>query len=228
MLYILSLIIFLVVSFSIIPFMDKFKNIKLTNIIFVVIVFVSYLLLVYIVYKSVGLNDWNFQNTLPVANVSPFMFCVMPIVLLLPQKIKKHFLLLVSLLSVGMLLSPICNCIFNVMRNYRFIPHFLLDYMAHFALFLFGVYIVKSKQVNLNIKNSFVSSSIIIGVALFMLVVNVIFNLSFFGLSLNGKHNIYNLVLVSNSYLSAAIYFSGLIIVLLLGFCLQKLISRKR
>ena len=51
-----------------------------------------------------------------------------------------------------------------------------------------------------------------------MMIVNVIFDTAFFGLSLNGKHNIYNFVLTNNAYLSAALYFFGLICVLGLGY----------
>ena len=51
-----------------------------------------------------------------------------------------------------------------------------------------------------------------------MLVLNVAFDKAFFGLSLNGKHNIYNVVLTDSSYLSAALYFIGLCGVLLMGY----------
>ena len=63
---------------------------------------------------------------------------------------------------------------------------------------------------------------------LVMMILNLIFDTSFFGLSLNGKHNIYHMVLVSNSYLNALIYFSGLIIIMVGSFLFQKLLSPKR
>ena len=58
-----------------------------------------------------------------------------------------------------------------------------------------------------------------------MLVLNLIFDTSFFGLSLRGKHNIYNNVLTNNSYLSAALYFFGLICVLLMGLAIIRAIE---
>ena len=61
-----------------------------------------------------------------------------------------------------------------------------------------------------------------------MLLLNVAFDTAFFGLSLNGKHNIYNMVLVSNSYLSACIYFLGVGVVLLLGVALCKIVERDK
>ena len=177
--------------------------------------------------RDVGFNDWNYRNTLPVANVSPFMFALMPIVFVLPQRVKKHFLLLISLLSVGMAFSSILGCVNNAAINYKFHLHFMLDYVSHFTLSLYGVYLVRTRQVQLNVKNAVVSASIIVGAALVMMILNVIFDTAFFGLSLNGKHNIYNNVLFKSSYLSVFVYFLGLIVILVLGYVYMKLVYAK-
>lgn len=224
--YIFALCVLILICIVVIVLMPKFKNQNITNLIFFVTTYTCYLSLALIIYLDVGFDDWNFQNVLPTANVSPFMFFIIPIYFILPKKTKKYFLLLISLLSVGMFLSPCINCFYFYSISYAFHIHFVLDYIAHFSLFLWGIYIIKSQQVELNIKDSLISSFCIISVAIAMMIINVIFDTSFFGLSLNGKHSIYNQVLVSNSYLSALIYFTGLIMVLLLGFILQLLVSR--
>ena len=224
--YILVLCILIVCCVAVIILMPKFTNKNITNFFFFIITYISYLSLALIIYLDVGFNDWNFQNVLPTANVSPFMFFIMPIYFILPKKLKQYFLLLISLLSVGMFLSPCVNCIYFHSISYAFHIHFVLDYIAHFSLFLWGIYIIKSHQVELNIKNTFVSAFCIISVATIMLILNVIFDTTFFGLSLNGKHTIYNQILVSNSYLSALIYFIGLIVVLLLGYTFQFIINK--
>ena len=203
------------------------RNTTLTNAIFVLAVVIPYIALVVTIYRDTGFYDWNFQNVLPVANVSPFMFTCVPLALLLPKRVRKHFLLLISLLSVGMLLSGVFGCIYNAARNYKFHLHFTYDYAAHFALSLFGVYLVKSRQVTLSIKKALISSSLIFGTAAVMTVLNVIFDTSFFGLSLNGKHNIYAVVLTESSYLSALLYFLGLGVVLTLGYLYCSIFSRK-
>ena len=87
---------------------------------------------------------------------------------------------------------------------------------------------LRSEQVELNVKNALISSSVIIGVASVMMSLNVIFDKAFFGLSLNGKHSIYNNVLTDNSYLSALLYFTGLCGVLLMGYGYSLLIKRLR
>ncbi len=207
--------------------MKFMSNIKICNLCFTAFVFIPYVLLCVIVYLDVGFYDWNFQNTLPMANVSPFMFALTPIFLLLPKQLKKHAYLLVSLLSVGMFLSTVFSCVYNAVIAYKFHFHFLLDYVAHFTLSLFGVYLIRSGQVELNKRNALISSSLIFVSALIMMLLNVILDTTFFGLSLNGKHNIYNNVLVDNSYLSALLYFIGLTAVLLLGYGYSAWIKKK-
>lgn len=226
--YIICLFAFILAYSAVIYLMKYMRSVKLTNLIFVGLVFIPYVMLSLTVFLDVGFYDWNYQNTLPVANVSPFMFTSVLLVLILPKAVKKHFLLLISLLSVGMFLSSALGCIYNAVINYKFHIHFTYDYVSHFALSLLGIYAVRTKQVTLNIKNALISSSMIFGAAGVMLVLNVFFDTAFFGLSLNGKHNIYNNVLVDNSYVSALLYFLGLGLVLLLGYAYSSIFAKKR
>lgn len=89
MYYYLILVLFVVLYFLIVFLMKKITNKKLTNFIFISIIFCCYIALVVKVYFDVGFNDWNFQNTLPIANVSPFMFFTVLLYYVLPNKIKK-------------------------------------------------------------------------------------------------------------------------------------------
>ena len=226
--YIITLLIMCVLYAAGIFLMKYIRNFKLFNCLFIGLVYIPYIFLCLIIYNDVGFYDWNFQNALPVANVSPFMFSIVPFLVFLPKKVKKHVFLLISLLCVGMFLSSVLGCIYNAIIHYKFHFHFLLDYISHFSISLFGIYLIRTKQAELTLKNSFISGSIVFGAATVMLILNVIFDTSFFGLSLNGKHSIYNNVIVSNSYLSALIYYTGLLVVLLFGFAISKLFNRDR
>jgi hypothetical protein len=226
--YIIAMILLCVIYASGIFAMKYIRNFKLFNYLFMAMVYIPYLWVCHTVYKSVGFYDWNFQNVLPVANVSPFMFSMMPILLILPKKAREYVYLLISLLTVGMFLSSILGCIYNASINYRFHFHFLLDYISHFVLSFFGIYLIRTKQTKLTVKNALISSSIIFGAATVMLILNLIFDKAFFGLSLRGKHNIYNNVLVDNSYLSALLYYVGLAGVLALGFAVCALFNKQR
>ena len=223
-LYLISILIFLATFIIGVFIMRYFKNILVTNILFCASIFVCYSFIVLIAYLQNGLYDWNFINALPTANISPFMFCISPIFFLLPKKIRKYFSTLIALLVVGMILSPIASCVNYFIVGYKFHPSFLIDFFAHILFALWGVYLYQSKQCELTIKSSLIGGSIIVSAALIMLILNVIFDQSFFGLSLNDKHSIYNVRLVENSYLSALIYFSGLIAILIAGFFFQKAI----
>ena len=223
-LYLITIVVILAILVGVTILMKYFHHQLITNIVFCSLIVICYGFVILIAYLQNGPNDWNFTNTLPVANISPFMFAASPIFFILPKKIRKYYATLIALLVVGMILSPILSCVYNFSISYKFHPSFLLNYAAHIALALWGIYLVLSKQCDLEIKSCLIAGAIIVSVAITMIILNVIFDQSFFGLSLNGKHNIYNMVLVDNSYLSALIYFAGLGAVLVSSYFLQKLI----
>ena len=73
MLYIISMIVLLGLYVGVIINMKRMKNTKLFNYIFSAAVLACYLFVVFRNYFEDGFYDWNFQNTLPVANVSNFV-----------------------------------------------------------------------------------------------------------------------------------------------------------
>jgi hypothetical protein len=76
-------------------------------------------------------------------------------------------------------------------------------------------------------KTALIGAAIVIGVAIIMLILNIFLHTSFFGLSLYGEHNIYNVVVCESGYLSAAIYFLGVSFVLFAGAIFQKILNPK-
>ena len=115
--------------------------------------------------------------------------------------------------------------VFNALREHALHWTIVFDIAAHAVPSLFGVYLVKTEQVDLEIQNSLKSGGLIVGVAVGMML-NVIFHTSFFGLSLYGNHNKYNFVVCENGYLSAAIYFCGLCGIFAVGYFYQKLLKK--
>ena len=224
---VVGLVLLNVFYFAALPFV-VFKAKKLSpkvfNLCFAFLIFALYLVIVVERYLSVGSNDWNFLNALPTANVSPFVFALCPIVVFLPQKVKKYAFALFALLCVGMLASFEISLTQYIVKGWVFHYFFLLDALAHCLLSLFGVYLVSSKQVELDKKHTLIGGSVIVVVALVMLVLNAIFHTSFFGLGLYGNHSIYGFVLSKSSAVSALAYFAGLLGILLLGFGFQKLL----
>ena len=163
--YILTLLIFCLLFGVGIYLMKYIRNFKLFNLIFLALVYIPYVsMCVFVYFTDTDLNRWNFLNTLPVANVSPFMFSLMPILLILPKRIKEYVYLLISMLTMGMLLSTVFGCVGNALRNYKFHFHFTLDYLSHFALAAFGIFLIRSKQVKFNSKNCIISGSTIFSI----------------------------------------------------------------
>lgn len=220
------LLLFYIVSIGIISNVNKSK--KIINVIFSITVFLFYLFCAVAIYRDVGLKDWNFLNCLPVANVSPFMYTLVFLSLFFPKNIKKYILILVSLLSFSMICASIIACISYIIRHYAFHLTIFVDIFIHMLLSLYGVYLVKSKQVDLRkTKDVVIAGGLIIAVALLMLVINLIFKTSFFGLSMYGAHSIYNVVLVESGVVNAILYFCGLSMLLITGYFYQKLLNKK-
>ena len=176
------------------------KKSKLVNSVFSMTIFLLYLFCLVSIYLDVGFYDWNFQNALPTGNVSPFMYTLVFISLVLPQNIKKYVFSLVGLLSFPMLCAGLISCIGYIIRDYTFHLTIFLDAFIHVLLSIFGVYLAKSKQIDFkNNKVIIISCGLILLVANIMIILNLIFKTAFFGLSMYGDHHIYNLVLVEKS-----------------------------
>ena len=89
-----------------------------------------------------------------------------------------------------------------------------------------GLYTYRSGQVELTKKACAVSGGIIYSVAFTMLILNLIFDTAFFGLSLRGRHSIYTAVVSHESIVSVLVYFAGVFVVLLLGYLYGKLLQK--
>ena len=226
MLYLVSLFALLVLYAEAVWFLPRLKNHRLWNALFAASIFILYAVHTFLIYLDVGAKDWNFTNTLPVANVSPFMFAFMLFIHLFPKRVKKYLYALVVLLSVGMILAALLGCASRFFIQYRFHATFLLDYIGHALLSLWGVYMIRSEQIKMSRRETAIGGSLIVGVAFLMLILNLIFDTSFFGLSLKGKHNIYNNVLTDSSVLSAVLYFTGLVAVLAMGYGFAFLLTK--
>lgn len=222
--YLVSFIFLLILYILGIVVIKNINKNKTIDILIPIIVFILYLVCVLYMYNKVGLNDWNFLNVLPTANVSPFMFFGVVVIFFIPDCIKKYVNTLISFLSLGMFCAGMINLIFNAIRDYNFYLNFVLDSLIHMLFSLYGIYLFKTRQVCVEKYKQVISGLIIIVVAVIMLILNLIFKTSFFGLSLYGDHNIYNVVLCKSSVLSAIVYFSGLMLVLIFGFIYQKLL----
>lgn len=213
------------VGYIVFKYKDKLPY-KLTVVTFTLIIFIPHIFFILAFYYRYGIDNWNVQNLFPVANINPFMFVMAFVVLFLPKPIKNVFYLLTALLSFATILAGISGCFiyFKLIPTYEF--QISIEWLSHLTMGLLGIYLILSKRVEFTVKNTLIASISIFGVALMMVVLNLIFDTSFFGLAFNGTHNIYNLIFIESPYLSALVYFVGLAGALFLGYWFLKLVIR--
>lgn len=200
---------------------------KLMNIIFVIIIFVPYLGVLHFAATSVGFKDWNFLNALPPANVSPFSFTMCLFTLVLPKKIKGVIFRVFSFLVVGMFFAAIITDVLWIMDHKVY--HFFrcLDSLSHLCISLFGIYLVLTKQVEVNVKSFIKGFITMFSVVAVMIILNVTCGTAFFGLAFDGRHNIYSMVLTKSPYLSAFLYMTGLAAVLVSSYFVELFVTKK-
>ena len=109
-LYLITIFVFLIIYVVVFILMKRFTNKAITNLIFFLLVFPFYAAHLLVIYLEVGPKDWNFINSLPISNISPFMFFIVPLFFFLPPKVRKYFETSITLLSLGMLCAPIISC----------------------------------------------------------------------------------------------------------------------
>ena len=100
------------------------------------------------------------------------------------------------------------------------------DCLAHGLIGLYGFSLIYNKVITYDKKKLTYLITAIMLVPVLMLILNLIFDTVFFGLNFNGKHNIYNLVLTDNSFISAVLYFVGLAVLVIVSTLVTLKIQR--
>ena len=217
--YIISLailnLIFIVFYFLIFKFSVKLR----LNHVFILCIFTLYCITLLIQLLSQGSNSKAFIDTVPTSNISPFVFCTLPLCLF--KRLRNFIFPMIVFLSVGIILSVEISHYRFINENLEYNIALSLDGLNHMLYALFGVYLVVSNQVQLSLKSFIYGCISILTIVATMILLNLIFHTSFFGLNLYGNHSIYDIVITTSSVLSSLIYVLGLIIFLFLGLLFQ-------
>jgi len=195
---------------------------KFSDVDFPFLIFVLYFIELVLLIVDLGFENLSFLNALPTGNVGPLMFFTLPFAFLLPKKARKYYHTIVALLSPVMLIFGVfCSISFIVMAK-AFYATNLLDILCHAIFSVYGIYLVRSKQVDFEVKRNLVAGGCLLGVPLLMLILNAIFQTAFFGLSVYGDHNIYNIIFPKSAAVSIVLYFVMLAVALVAGYFYQK------
>ena len=210
-------------------FLNKRKaNKTLVNLILSGIALFFYILM--ILFDGVY-HKWDLEmilDVIPLSRMSPFIFATVFFINFVPQGVRKYYHTILStfflaMASVGMF-SSLADGLMNDI-NY-FVVWMYFDSFSHLAIALLGLWLVLSGQVTFERKTLFKCLGILYVFLFLLIIVNLIFKTNFFGFSVYGDHNIYNIVI--NPWLASfAAYFAGLTVIVVADWLLMKAISKK-
>lgn len=196
----------------------------------VLFLFIAFCYILNILDKIMGseINMKHLYGVIPFGNYSPLIFTVCTIMVFLPEKWCRWFDYFMGIMWLPMLVASLHNSISFTWSQGPFVyTCMIFDCISHGLIGLYGFYLLYNKAVVYDKKKMIILLSAIMLVPVIMLILNVVFDTSFFGLNLNGKHNIYNVVISNNSYVSAAIYFVGLAALLAVSTAASLIIQRR-
>ena len=214
MLMVLILVIIYFFSLIVIfTYRDKI-NIKIGNLVFVILNGIIFGLLNLYYYNHGGL-----EHFLTLDNISPMMFTTMMLIYFMHPKVKDCYLCAASLLSFGMFIAMLVNPNFAYLFNFK--QQATLDYMYdslnHLIFAVFGVYLVITKQVKIGINTIKKAAIWIYSIVTFGVILNFVFHKSFFGMNPYGKYSIYMLDIFGSFWITLLAYYLGIFVVLILG-----------
>lgn len=199
-------------------------NVKICNIAFIVADSIGMFLWTYACY----LRGWLDDGWLTLDNISPLMFTVIPLTLIMKDSVKKYAYAAIAFLSFGMFValyvSPEHAYLFNF--NQEAGPWYTCEAICHMICSLFGIYLVLTHQVKANFENWIKSIVFMLSIISVSVVLNFIFHRSYFGMDPYGHYSIYMIDIFGSFEATAVAYYLGVILVLTIGMQLSHLLER--
>ena len=160
--------------------------------------------------------------------ISPFMFTMLCLFFLMNDKIKKVFLDTAAMLSLGMFVAGLVSPQEAYLASYRMDANMLyvLDTLLHLNCSLFGIFLVSSGQVKLNVESLKKAFIWMYSVIALVLILNFTFHLNYFGMGPYSKFGIYMFKLFDSYWVTLLVYLFGVALVLSLGYGFNLIISK--
>lgn len=213
MLGILASIFF--VSLTIICFYRDKINTKIINIVFVIFDLIFYFIWNLGMYEHGWLKD-GFET---LGNISPMIFTVIPLTLIMNDKVKEYAYSAIAFLWVGMFLALFISPEYTYLFSYNTNANVLYtgEALCHMLASLFGIYLILTNQVKINFKSwlkSIVFMYSIIGFGVFL---NYFFHMGNFGMNPYGGYSIYFLDIFGTFEATLIAYLLGVLVILTIG-----------
>lgn len=196
----------------------------------ILFLFIGFCYILNILDKIMGsqINMKHLNAVIPFGNYSPLIFTVCTILAFVPDKWTRWFKYFMGIMWLPMLIASLYNSISFIFTQGEYsYTCMIFDCISHGLIGLYGFSLLYNKVIVYDKKKLIWLLSCIMIVPIIMLILNAIFDTTFFGLNLNGKHNIYNVVITDNSYLSATLYLLGLAMLLAISTFVSLKIQRR-
>ncbi len=211
----LVLLVFFCSLLMICLYRDKI-NVKIGNLVFVVVDVIFFFCWNYASYQRGWLND----RFMTLDNISPFAFTLIPFTYIMRDKVKEFALSAIAFLSFGMfcamLVSPEYAYLFGFNHEANFL--YASEAVCHMICSLFGLYLVLTGQVKADVKHWLKSIVFMFCVITFGVSLNYIFHKNFFGMDPYGDYSIYMIDIFGSFEATLGAYYLGVFVVLTLGF----------
>ena len=217
------------VSLTLICLYSKKINVKVFNIVFIVLDVIFYFIWNVGMYERGWLED-GFET---LANISPFTFTLIPFTLLMKDKVKEYAFAAIAFLWVGMFLalfiSPEYTYVFSFNTEASVV--YTGEALCHMLASLFGVYLILTEQVKLSFSSWLKSLTFMYCVIFFGVFLNYFFHKNNFGMDPYGNYSIYMIDIFGTFEATLIAYLLGVLVVLTVGmqagYVMQKLTRPK-
>ena len=198
-------------------------NIKVGNLIFIIVDIIFYFIWNLGMYEKGWLNDG--YETLE--NISPLIFTVIPLTLIMNDKVKDYAFSAIALLWVGMFIalfiSPEYIYIFDFKTDANIL--YVGEAFCHMLASLFGIYLILTGQVKANVKSLLKAMVFLYSIIFFGVFLNFCFHRRHFGMDPYGDFSIYFMDLFGTFEATFLAYLLGILVLFILGMQIGQLLN---
>ena len=164
-------------------------------------------------------RGWLDEGWMTLENISPLCCTLVPLTLIMNDKVKQATYCFISFLSVGLFVAMLISPEHAYLFSYNIEANFLYTSEAacHLVCSLFGIYLVLSGQVKPDFASwlrSIIFAASVIGFGVFL---NFVFHKTHFGMDPYGNSAIYMIDIFDSHAATLAAYCAGVVVVLTVG-----------
>lgn len=199
-------------------------NVKIGNLIFAIVDVLFFFAWNYAAYQK----GWLDEGYMTLGNISPFIFTLIPFTYLLKDKVKEFAFSAIAFLWMGMFIAMYVSPEYAYLFGFNHEANFLYtsEAVCHMITSLFGIYLIITGQVRIDVKNIVKSVVFMYSVIGFGVFLNFVFHKSHFGMDPYGDYSIYMIDIFGSFEATLLAYLLGVFLVLLLGAQVGALIEK--